>query len=44
MGMNPLKNKHIGLQSTGSQKEMKTEANLKKDCFEGRSKMLQKVD
>jgi len=44
MGMNPLKNKHIGLESTGSEKELKSKANLKKDCFGGSSKMQQNID
>jgi len=39
--MNPLKNKHLGLESTGSHKEMKTEANLKKNRFGRSSKMRQ---
>jgi hypothetical protein len=42
MGMNPLKNKHIGLESTGIQKEMNPEANLKKNHF-GRSRKLWQI-
>jgi hypothetical protein len=42
-GKNPLKNKHW-IETAGSQKERKTEANLEKDLFGGSRKKRQNMD